>query len=70
MSDYLDGELAERGRERMKRHVNECSECRTVLVELRLMIDRLHRLPAPADGGGAAQIAGAVRVRLSEPPGS
>ncbi|MGZ4183909.1 MAG: anti-sigma factor family protein [Solirubrobacteraceae bacterium] len=70
MSDYLDGELAAGGRTRMERHVGECRECRTVLVELRLVIDRLRRMPAPADGGGASQIAAAVRVRLSQPPGS
>jgi anti-sigma factor RsiW len=70
MSDYLDGELAERGRGRMERHIGECRQCRTVLVELRLVIDRLHRMPAPADGGGASQIAAAVHVRLSQPPGS
>lgn len=69
MSDYLDGDLAARGRARMDRHVGECRECRTVLVELRLVIERLHRMPAPADGAGASQIAAAVRVRLSQPPG-
>jgi len=70
MSDYLDGELAARGRARIERHVGACSECRTVLVELRLVIDRLHRMPVPTGGGGASQIAAAVRVRLSQPPGS
>ena len=69
MSDYLAGDLAPRGRERMERHVGECRECRSVLGELRLMIDRLRRLPAP-EGGGALQITAAVRVRLSEPPHS
>ena len=69
MSEYLDGDLAARGRERMERHVGECRDCRTVLAELRLMIDRLRRLPS-AEGGGALQIAAAVRVRLGEPPRS
>jgi anti-sigma factor RsiW len=70
MSDYLDGDMPTARRVRMERHVEVCLECRTVLAELRLVIDRLHRMPAPADGGGASQIAAAVRVRLSRPPGS
>jgi anti-sigma factor RsiW len=70
MSDYLDGDLAARGRARMERHVGECRECQTVLVELRLVVERLHRLPPPTDGGGALQIAAAVRMRLTESPDS
>ena len=70
MSEYLDGDLAARGRARIERHVGECIECRTVLVELRLVIDGLHRLSSPAGGGRASQIAAAVRVRLSGPPRS
>ena len=69
MSEYLDGDLAARARARMERHVGACDECRTVLVELRLVIDHLHRLP-PAAGGDASQIAAAVRVRLSRPSGT
>jgi len=69
MSDYLDGDLASSGRERMERHVGECRDCRTVLREVRLMIDRLGRLASP-EGGGAVRITAAVRVRLREPPGS
>ncbi len=69
MSDYLDGDLASSGRERMERHVGECRDCRTVLRELRLMIDRLGRLASP-EGGGAVRITAAVRVRLREPPRS
>jgi anti-sigma factor RsiW len=69
LSDYLDGDLASSGRERMERHVGECRDCRTVLRELRLMIDRLGRLASP-EGGGAVRITAAVRVRLREPPRS
>jgi anti-sigma factor RsiW len=69
MSEYLDGDLAGTGRERMERHVGECRDCRTVLGELRLMIERLGRLPSP-EGGGAVRIAAAVRVQLREPPRS
>jgi anti-sigma factor RsiW len=70
MSDYLDEELGARGRVRMERHVSECRDCHTVLLELKLVIDQLHLLPAPAGGGRATQIAAAVRVRLSGQPGS
>ena len=67
MSEYLDDDLGSGGRERMERHVSQCHDCRTVLGELRLMIERLGRLPSPA-GGGAVRITAAVRVRLREPP--
>lgn len=70
MSAYLDGELTARRRGRMERHVGECHECRRLVRALRLVIDALHRLPASGGGGDASQIAAAVRVRLSEPPGS
>jgi anti-sigma factor RsiW len=70
MSDYLDEELGARGRARMERHVSECTDCHTVLLELKLVIGRLRLLPAPAGGGRAMQIAAAVRVRLTGPPGS
>ena len=69
MSEYLDGDLAAGGRGRMERHVGECRACRTVLGELRLLIERLGRLPSP-EGGGAVRITAAVRVRLREPPRS
>jgi anti-sigma factor RsiW len=69
MSEYLDGDLASSGRERVERHVGECHDCRTVLGELRLMIERLGRLPSP-DAGGAVRITAAVRLRLREPPRS
>lgn len=67
MSEYLDGDLPGSGRERMQRHVGECRDCRTVLGELTLMIERLGRLPSPG-GGAAVRITTAVRVRLREPP--
>jgi anti-sigma factor RsiW len=70
MSEYLDEELGARGRARMERHVSECRACHTVLLELKLMIRQLQLLPAPAGGGTATQIAAAVRVRLTGPPGS
>lgn len=69
MSEYLDGDLGSSGSERMERHVGDCRDCRTVLGELRLVIERLGRLPSP-EGGGGVRITTAVRVRLREPPRS
>ncbi len=68
MSLYLDDELATRGRTRMGRHVEECAECRALLAGLRRILSALQRLPAPAGGLDALEIAASVRVRLGEPP--
>jgi anti-sigma factor RsiW len=70
MSAYLDGELPASARVRMERHVRACRQCREVVGGLTMVIDGLHRLPAPTDGGGAAHIAAAVQARLGEPPQS
>ena len=67
MSDYLDGDLAPDRRRRLEDHIGDCPECRRVLSGLRVMLDALQRLPAPGRAPDAAQIAGSVRVRLSEP---
>jgi anti-sigma factor RsiW len=67
MSDFLDGELAPKGRVRVERHVRECVECRRLLADLHGMLDALHRLPAPAGEVNALQIAASVRLRLNEP---
>jgi hypothetical protein len=68
MSDYLDHDLAARGRARMEHHLGECVECRRLLAGLTLVVNALHGLPAPKSGHDPAQIAGAVRIRLDEPP--
>lgn len=65
MSAYLDGDLASRARRRLEGHTRECAECRGVLHSLRLMLARLHTLPA--SGQRAPEIAQAVRQRLHEP---
>ena len=46
MSEYLDAELATRGRRRMERHLAGCEECRRLLEGLRRTIEGLHRLSA------------------------
>ena len=69
MSDYVDGELAPRGRARMERHTKECSECRGALRGLRRLLGRLQRLPRPSEQPSADDIVDAVRRRLHTPPG-
>ena len=68
MSPYLDGELGVTRRSRMERHVRECAECRALLAALRRMLSALRRLPPPAGGADAIEIAASVRVRLDAPP--
>jgi anti-sigma factor RsiW len=68
MSDYLDGDLRPTEGARMERHLSECVECRQLIAGLRLVVDAMHRLPTPGPGPGPARLAGAVRVRLDEPP--
>ena len=68
MSQYLDGELAEPGRGRLKRHIGECPECRRLLAGLGIVVETLHALPPPEGGPGAVQIAAAVRARLDGNP--
>jgi anti-sigma factor RsiW len=67
MSDYLDGELASSRRGRIEQHVTECPECRQLLAVLCRMVGALRRLPPPAGGADALQIAASVRLRLGEP---
>ena len=47
-SVYLDGELDQRGRERIERHASVCPKCRALLASLRRMLTGLSRLtPGP-----------------------
>ena len=70
ISAYLDGELGERGRRRMERHVDECVDCRRLAAELGRLIDVLRRLSVPAGGSDSLQIAAAVHARLTGLPGA
>jgi anti-sigma factor RsiW len=70
MSEYLDGELAPRGRARLEHHLHDCPECARLLAGLRAVVHGLGRLSAPSGGSGPAHIAAAVRGRLGEPPPS
>lgn len=70
MSDYLDGELPGGAHHRMEAHLAECAKCRRLLAGLNLVVSALQRLSAPASGPDPAQLAVAVRGRLSgnQPP--
>ena len=68
MSEYLDEEIVAGGRQRMERHVAECSECGGLLAELRRLLGSLHGLPAPEGGVNAVAFAASVRGRLGERP--
>jgi anti-sigma factor RsiW len=70
MSEYLDGELTPRGRERLERHARDCPECERLLAGLRAVVRGLGRLSTPTGGPGATRIAAVVRERLDEPPAS
>ena len=48
MTDYLDTDLDDRLQRRVDRHVRFCPRCRRVLGNLRVTIDRLAHLGAPA----------------------
>jgi len=68
MSDYLDGELAARGRRRLERHVRDCEECRAVLRGLTQMLEKLHAVHVPGGRPEPRELAARVRERLREHP--
>ena len=41
MSDYLDGRLSERDRQRLELHLGDCDGCTEYLAQLRATIDAL-----------------------------
>ena len=66
MSEYLDGELETRDRERVERHVHICPSCHRLLATLRKTLEGLNALgaqPLPSDG-----IADSVIGRLRDSP--
>lgn len=69
MTDYLDEDLELAERRRVERHVRFCPRCRRVLSNLRVTIDRLAHLDAPApadrarDGEIAERVLGSWRDR-------
>ena len=45
LSSYIDGELSERERRRVERHLSGCAECRAELESLRLTVELVRGLP-------------------------
>ena len=64
LSDYIDGELRERKRERVEEHVGMCPQCRRVLATLRKTVAGLGSLMSPSPPPGLAD---SVIGRLHEP---
>lgn len=62
LSDYLDGSLGSHERERVERHVGECTDCAAYLSTLRKTVELLRTLPAQAAPSGAKQ---AIRRRAA-----
>lgn len=65
LSAYLDGDLVDRSRARIQRHVQDCPECRGALRTLDRMLGLLQRLP-PVSSTEKPDIASAVRRRLHD----
>jgi anti-sigma factor RsiW len=66
MSDGLDGQLADRARERLARHEAECPECRELLRSLRRLLTVLEDAAAWDGGEPAPELTAAVTARLHE----
>lgn len=55
MSDYLDGDLPDADRERMRRHVGECADCSRDLSGLRTVVHGLAELRGRASESSVVQ---------------
>jgi anti-sigma factor RsiW len=65
VSPYLENDLGRRGRNRLRRHVADCPECRALLLSMERMIGALSRL-SRSTSSEAPDLAEAVRRRLRE----
>jgi len=65
MSEYLDGELDRRGRERAERHTHECVECDELLASLRAMVKTLSGIGGEPARAVAASVFAGVHQRLA-----
>lgn len=43
--DYVDGKISKRHRQEMDEHLEECPECRNILIRERAIRERLHGMP-------------------------
>jgi anti-sigma factor RsiW len=46
MSEYIDGHLAARDRDRLERHLEDCPHCVEYLAQLRVTVDATGRVEA------------------------
>ena len=65
MSEYVDGELTARHRERIERHTRDCSDCRELLASLQQMISTLATFRGRPEESVASSVLAGVRQRLA-----
>jgi predicted anti-sigma-YlaC factor YlaD len=68
MSEFLDGDLDERGSARIDRHVRDCRECRELLRSLQAIVEELGGLRAETGEPVAGVLLESVRSRLRDAP--
>jgi anti-sigma factor RsiW len=64
LSDYIDGELDPRARDRVERHVGGCPECRRVVATLKRTLAGLMGLRDDQPGDIADSVIARLRVEL------
>ncbi len=69
ISEYLDGDLDQAGRERASRHIGECVECDELLASLRAMVTTLAGIGGEPAREVAASVFAGVHQRLAERTG-
>jgi len=67
-SEYLDGELAPRERQRVEHHTRDCPQCRELLAGLRALVEALGRLRGDEERVVAGAVLASVRSRLGQLP--
>ena len=73
VSDYLDGALSERDRERFEAHLLDCDECPIYLEQIRITIRTVgtlteHQMPQPAKDDLLRRFRTWKRDRSASPP--
>ncbi|HKS04889.1 MAG TPA: zf-HC2 domain-containing protein [Gemmatimonadaceae bacterium] len=71
LSEYLDGLLTETETRSLEEHLRGCERCRSVLAELRVVVDRLHADPTDSVSSDAwPRIERQLGTRASSAPAS
>jgi anti-sigma factor RsiW len=68
MSEYVDAELAPSDRDRIERHIRDCSDCHELLASLEEMVSALATLGRPRESVAGSVLAG-VQQRLARGDG-